>query len=95
VVFPDADVKFFLDANPDTRARRRFEELFQKGVDSSLADVLADQTKRDTADSSRETAPLKAAEDAVHVDSSSMPLSEVVQVLEKRVLALLAGRERR
>jgi CMP/dCMP kinase len=92
VVFPDADAKFFLDAHPDTRARRRYEELFQKGVDSSLPDVLADQTQRDKADSSREVAPLKPADDAEHVDSSSMPLSEVVQSLEKRVREKLAGR---
>jgi cytidylate kinase len=92
VVFPDADAKFFLDAHPDTRARRRFEELFQKGVDSSLSDVLADQTQRDTADSSREVAPLKAADDAIHVDSSALPLSEVVQALEKRVSELLKAR---
>ncbi|NNC18924.1 (d)CMP kinase [Corallococcus exiguus] len=85
VVFPDADVKFFLQANPEVRARRRFEELFQKGVDSSLEGVLQDQTRRDAADSGREVAPLKPAEDAVHVDSSSMPLSEVVQSLELEI----------
>jgi CMP/dCMP kinase len=85
VVFPDADVKFFLQADPEVRARRRFEELFQKGVDSSLEGVLQDQTRRDAADSGREVAPLKPAEDAVHVDSSSMPLSEVVQSLEHEI----------
>ncbi len=82
VVFPDADAKFFLDANSDIRARRRFEELFQKGVESSLEDVAADQSRRDKQDSSREVAPLKAAEDAVRLDSSSMPISEVVRQLE-------------
>lgn len=85
VVFPDADAKIFLDANPDIRARRRFEELFQKGVESSLDDVLADQTQRDKQDASREVAPLKAADDAFRIDSTSMPLSEVVRMLEKRV----------
>lgn len=73
VVFPDADAKFFLAASPEVRARRRYEELFQKGVESSLDAVLADQTKRDRDDSARAVAPLKAAEDAVHVDSSSIP----------------------
>jgi CMP/dCMP kinase len=92
VVFPDADAKFFLDANPDTRARRRYEELFQKGVDSSLPDVLADQTKRDQADSSREVAPLKVAEDATLIDSSVLPLSEVVQLLERHVRAKMNAR---
>lgn len=89
VVFPDADLKFFLEANPNIRARRRYEELFQKGVDSSLDSVLADQTKRDKADSEREVAPLKAADNAVVLDSSNMPLSEVVQTIEKTVLSAL------
>jgi cytidylate kinase len=92
VVFPDADAKFFLEASPEVRARRRYEELFQKGVDSSLEDVLADQTKRDRDDSARAVAPLKAADDAVRVDSSSVPLSEVVQALESEILRRLAQR---
>lgn len=92
VVFPEADLKFFLDAKPQVRARRRFEELFQKGVDSSLEAVLADQTTRDKADSEREVAPLKAAEDAVVIDSSSMPLSEVVTFIENSVRARLPSR---
>ncbi|MGZ3480850.1 MAG: (d)CMP kinase, partial [Myxococcaceae bacterium] len=78
VVFPEADLKFFLEANPDVRARRRYEELFQKGSESSLEAVLADQIKRDRDDASRAVAPLKPADDAVRVDSSSKPLSEVV-----------------
>jgi len=92
VVFPDADAKFFLEASPEVRARRRYEELFQKGVDSSLDEVLADQTKRDRDDSARAVAPLKAAEDAVRMDSSSIPLSEVVQRLESEILRRLAQR---
>ncbi len=92
VVFPDADAKFFLEASPEVRARRRYEELFQKGVDSSLDDVLADQTKRDRDDSARAVAPLKAAEDAVRMDSSAAPLSEVVQALESEILRRLAKR---
>ncbi|WP_224369979.1 (d)CMP kinase [Hyalangium versicolor] len=92
VVFPDADAKFFLEASPEVRARRRFEELFQKGVESSLDDVLADQTKRDRDDSARAVAPLKAAEDAVRLDSSSMPLSEVVHKMEAEILRRLVQR---
>jgi cytidylate kinase len=92
VVFPDADAKFFLEASPEVRARRRFEELFQKGVESSLEDVLADQTKRDRDDSARAVAPLKAAEDAVRMDSSSLPLSEVVHSMENEILRRLAQR---
>ncbi|WNG47922.1 (d)CMP kinase [Archangium minus] len=92
VVFPDADAKFFLEANPDIRARRRYEELFQKGVERSLEDVLADQIKRDQDDASRAVAPLKPAEDAVRIDSSSMPLSEVVHRLEQDILARMSKR---
>jgi cytidylate kinase len=92
VVFPDADLKFFLEANPDVRARRRYEELFQKGSESSLDAVLADQTKRDRDDSSRAVAPLKAADDAVRVDTSGLPLSEVVQQLERLIRERLAAR---
>jgi len=92
VVFPDADAKFFLEASSEVRARRRYEELFQKGVDSSLEQVLADQTQRDKDDSARAVAPLKAAEDAVHMDSSATPLSEVVQALENEIRRRLAQR---
>ena len=92
VVFPDADLKFFLHADPTIRARRRFEELFQKGNEKSLDAVLKEQTQRDREDSEREAAPLKAADDAVQLDSSSMPLSEVVSQLEQTVRAALSRR---
>jgi CMP/dCMP kinase len=92
VVFPDADAKFFLEASSEVRARRRYEELFQKGVESSLEQVLADQTQRDKDDSARAVAPLKAAEDAVRMDSSVTPLSEVVQTLENEIRRRLALR---
>ncbi len=92
VVFPDADAKFFLQASPEVRARRRFEELFQKGVEASLEQVLADQMQRDRDDSARAVAPLKAAEDAIRVDSSSLPLSEVVHEMEKEIQRRLAQR---
>lgn len=92
VVFPDADAKFFLEADPDTRARRRYEELFQKGVDRSLQDVLTDQVKRDQDDMARAVAPLKPAEDAQRVDSTSMPLSDVVRTLEQDIREKMARR---
>ena len=94
VVFPDADLKFFLEASPDARARRRYEELFQKGVDTSLGDVLSDQTKRDRDDSTRAVAPLRAAPDAIRMDSTQMPISEVVQAIEKAIRDRLAQRAR-
>jgi cytidylate kinase len=85
VVFPDADAKFFLDASPEVRARRRYEELLQKGMESSIADVLADQTKRDRDDAARKVAPLRPAKDAIVLDSSLLPISEVVQAMERVV----------
>ncbi len=88
VVFPEADLKVFLFADPEIRARRRFEELFEKGVEKPIGQVLSDQNKRDKEDSERDVAPLKAADDAVKVDSTLLPLSEVVQQIETRVLAL-------
>ncbi|MET0403726.1 MAG: (d)CMP kinase [Cystobacter sp.] len=92
VVFPDADAKFFLEADPDIRARRRFEELFEKGVDRSLPEVLSDQLKRDQDDASRAVAPLKPAEDALRVDSTLLPLSEVVRTLELAIVERMARR---
>jgi cytidylate kinase len=92
VVFPDADAKFFLQASPEVRARRRFEELFQKGVEATIEQVLADQMQRDRDDSARAVAPLKAAEDAIRVDSSSLPLSEVVHEMENEIQRRLAQR---
>jgi cytidylate kinase len=87
VVFPDADLKIFLFADPKIRATRRYEELFQKGTEKPVDQVLADQNKRDKEDSERETAPLKAADDAVKIDSTLLALSEVVHQIEGLVAA--------
>jgi cytidylate kinase len=88
VVFPDADLKIFLFADPSIRATRRYEELFQKGHEKPVDQVLADQNRRDKEDSEREVAPLKPADDAVRIDSTHLALSEVVHQIE----ALLAAR---
>lgn len=93
VVFPDADAKFFLSASAETRARRRYEELFQRGTESTLEQVLKEQNQRDLADASRDVAPLKAADDAVRLDSTALPLSEVVQELERAVLERMAPQQ--
>ena len=79
VVLPDADVKIFLTATPEERANRRFKELQEKGDPSTYEEVLKDIIQRDYNDTHRETAPLKKAEDAVEVDSTSMTLDEVVE----------------
>jgi cytidylate kinase len=79
VVFPDAEAKVFLTASPETRAKRRFEELRAKGSDVTFEAVLADQVARDREDENRPIAPLKPADDAVRVDSSGLSTDEVVE----------------
>lgn len=79
VVFPDADVKVFLTARPEIRARRRYDELVAKGVDADFEAVLADQIARDRQDATREVAPLKPADDAHVLDSSDLDLDAVVR----------------
>ena len=78
VVFPDAQVKFFLTASDEARAGRRHVELAEKGVEVPLAEVLADQRRRDKDDTERAISPLKAAPDAIRVDTTGLDLDEVV-----------------
>ena len=78
VVLPDAQVKIFLTASVEVRAKRRFDELVEKGMDVTYEDVLSDMIQRDKRDSERATAPLKPAEDAVLVDTSENTLEEAV-----------------
>jgi cytidylate kinase len=78
VVFPDAEKKFYIDADFKERVKRRYQELKGLGQDVSLDDVEADLRKRDTIDSTREFAPLKKAEDAVYIDTTNMSIGEVV-----------------
>ncbi len=92
VVFPDADVKFFLTASPEERARRRHAELQAKGDPQSFAEVLADQLRRDRDDSERAVAPLRPAADALVVDTSGVPLEDVVAGLVAEVQARRGGR---
>lgn len=82
-VLPDADVKVFLTASVETRAKRRYDELVEKGVACDLEEIARDIAKRDERDSTREIAPLKQAEDAVLVDSSHMTIEEVVAAIVK------------
>lgn len=85
VVLPHAQVKIFLTASAEDRATRRFEELREKGVDTTYDAVLADMKQRDYDDSHRAAAPLKAAEDAVLVDTSGNTLEQSVAVLKQVV----------
>jgi cytidylate kinase len=77
VVFPDADVKFFLDASLKTRAKRRFKELSSTSP-QSLEAVERDMRRRDKNDSTRSLAPLKPAEDAIRIDSTDLAIEDVV-----------------
>ena len=79
VVLPQADCKIFLTAGSEARARRRFAELQAKGDETPYEEVLAAIRQRDLQDSSRETAPLKAAEDAVTVDTTACTLEESIE----------------
>ena len=77
-VLPHADVKVYLTASVETRAKRRYQELQEKGEDCNLEEIAHDIEERDRRDMTREIAPLKQAEDAVLVDSSDMTIDEVV-----------------
>jgi cytidylate kinase len=87
VVFPDAAWKFFLDAAPEERARRRVLQLRENGRPVDPAETLAQIIARDRADSSRALAPLQPAADGVIIDSSQMSIAEVVAFMAARVVA--------
>lgn len=78
VVFPDAEYKFYVTASAEERARRRYEELIAKGQDVNYDQVLIDINTRDHNDSTREITPLRKADDAVEVDTTSMNIEQVV-----------------
>jgi len=91
VVFPDAEIKVFLDASLDERARRRFEELRARGVGADLESVRRAEEERDRRDRTRSHSPLRAASDAVVIDSTGIPADEVaagiVQLVQRRLRA--------
>jgi cytidylate kinase len=82
VVFPDADVKFFLSASAEERGRRRYLELVAKGEAVTLDDTIKAVSRRDQQDSERDLAPLRKAEDALDIDSSGRTIEEVLEVME-------------
>lgn len=92
VVLPNAKVKIFLTASPEERARRRFVELKEKGIDANYEEVLADIKDRDYRDSHREIAPLKQADDAVLVDTTDKNLEQAVVAMEEAVKQQLQSR---
>ncbi len=88
VILPDAEVKIFLTAKPEIRAKRRYDELIAKGLDVKFEDVLSDLNTRDYNDSHRAEAPLKQADDAVLLDTSEYDFEQsveaVIRLIEKR-----------
>ena len=93
VVLPKAQVKIFLTASPEERARRRFEELQAKGDPISYEQVLEDVRRRDDQDATRAVAPLKPAEDAVLLDTTGFELNDSVAAMLKIVRSRLKGEE--
>lgn len=87
VVFPNADVKIYLDALPEERARRRVQQNQEKGMLTSYEEVLKSIKNRDEKDKTREIAPLRQAEDAIYMDSTNMTVEEVTNEIVRIVKA--------
>lgn len=85
VVFPEAEVKVFLTASSEERAKRRYLQLQQKGESPDMAVILADIVDRDMRDKNRSVSPLVAADDALEIDSSSMSIDAVLESVLNRV----------
>lgn len=91
VVLPNADLKLFMTASPETRAQRRFDELKAKGEDVKYSEILDELNKRDYQDSHREIAPLKQAEDAILFDTSDLSFDEVKNKLIGMIKEIIDG----
>ena len=85
VVFPDADLKIYLIASVDVRAERRHKEFSEKGIDIDIEEVKANLRKRDEIDSGREISPLKKAENAIEVDTSTLSVDEEFEILIENI----------
>jgi cytidylate kinase len=91
VICPEAEVKLFVTASAEVRARRRFEELRASGQDADFAGVLDEVVKRDARDMGRSDAPMRAAEDAVQIDTSEMDIEDALAAAVAVVEARLEG----
>jgi len=85
VVFPDADYKFFLTASLEERARRRYQELLQRGEKVELEQIKKEVEKRDAQDSQRDLAPLKPAPEAIQIDTTHLNVDQVVDLILKEI----------
>ncbi|HVJ83599.1 MAG TPA: (d)CMP kinase [Planctomycetia bacterium] len=92
VVFPEAECKFFVTADETARARRRWEDLKARGIDVPFERLVAEQAERDARDSGRSLAPLVQAADAERIDTTSLAIPAVVDLLEAKVRARMPGR---
>ena len=86
VVFPNADLKLYLTASAEERAKRRLKQLMEKGISANLRDLYADIAERDARDSQRSVSPLKPAEDAIVIDTSHSGIDEVVGNIREMVI---------
>ena len=86
VVLPDAEVKIYLDASSQARAKRRYEEYISKGVEADYEEILKDIEKRDYQDTHREISPLIRTEDAAYIDTSDLGIEEVVEAVNNVIL---------
>ncbi len=91
VVFPDADLKFFMIAGIEARARRRREELEARGISPDMDGLIEEIRERDSQDSTREESPLRKAEDAIEVDTSDLTIEEQVRVVVEKVRGVAEG----
>jgi len=92
VVLPDADIKVFMTASLEERAKRRLKELREKGIKSDLEKIKEKLKKRDYIDSTREDSPLKIAEDAIIVDTTNLSIEEQVEIIIKEILRRMGDR---
>lgn len=95
VVFPDAELKIFLTASPEERALRRFNQLKERGISVTLSDLIKELQERDRRDQQRLVAPLKPAEDAIHIDTDNLTIDQVVErviseVSEKKAFPVIS-----
>lgn len=86
-VFPDADFKFYLDADPAQRAQRRFVELTARGEAAELTDILEAILARDASDTGREVGPLQVPDDAIVIDTTKLSIDDVVETIQRHVEA--------
>jgi cytidylate kinase len=87
VVFPDADFKFYLDADFNVRVERRYKELVSKGIEVKREEVRKDLENRDRSDTTRKYGPLKKAQDAIYIDTTEMSIDDVVEEILKYITA--------